>query len=124
MNDKELIQKIITDVNSVPGFFKGIEQELERMFEKVVLDNSSAILAKTDEDEFYNFLSQLLDALVPFDKLFKPPVGSLLEMADGPAIKFTLKKFVDKILDKYIGNNWYEKLKDFVTVKQLATIDK
>ena len=126
----QLIDKVITDINSVPGFFDGIKvkfldllEELEVKFHKVVLDNSSVVLQMTSKKEFMKFTAALMDKLCPFDTWF-PGVGTLVELVDDKIFYIVLEKFVDKILCKYQGASWYEQLQQLIALNQIENMDR
>ena len=106
MDSKELAEKVIADVKSAPQIFDGIKKEVELIIKKIIIDNATEILKLETEEKFFNFLTIVLDSIIVLPYPY--------EMLDSTIIKFLLKNVVDKILDKYAGTNWYEKLKDLI----------
>jgi hypothetical protein len=115
MENKELADKIIADFKATPEKLEGVKKELTLLFHKVVLDNASEIMKLDTEEQFYDFLAVLIDALIVLPQPF--------ESFDGMAIKYVLKKFVDPILDKCAGANWYQKMEQLVAMAEIATLN-
>jgi hypothetical protein len=118
MENKELVDKIINDFKAAPETLKGIKGELEKLFHKVVIENSEQILKLDTEEQFYDFLTVMLDTVIVLPQPW--------EAIDSIAIKLLLKKAIDPILDKYApgGKDWYQKIKQFAAIKELESIEK
>lgn len=115
MDSKELANKVIEDIKSAPTLLDGIKKELVDLFHKIVIDNAEQIVKMENEDEFYAFLATIIDTLIVLPQPF--------ESFDGMAIKYVLKKFVDPILDKYAGANWFEKIGQLIALNTIKEID-
>lgn len=106
MQPKELAEKVYQDIQQAPETWKGLELEIKNVFRNLFLNNLKEISELKNEDEFYTFLSLLLDKLIILPQPW--------ESFDNLAIKIFLKNIIDRILDQYAGKDWYERLAELV----------
>jgi hypothetical protein len=110
MDSKELAKKVIVDLQKAPQKFEGLKNEVEKLLHEIILDNAEEILNLKTEDDFFDFMAEVIDVFVVLPQPF--------ESLDGTLIRYLLKKMLDPILDKYAGKNWFEKLKNFIGINK------
>jgi len=114
----KVLERLSKDQQEVVSAYNGLKVNVETFVKFVLNKVTSEIGAIPDEDTFIGLLSQYIDKLVDGDKLSDKATNpivkvlwKIVELIDGPGIKFILKFALDKIL----GTGWFAKYSNMIT---------
>ncbi len=108
MNEKEIAKKILESANDMTDDVTALKNNIQGLLQKylkLAKDISGGI---PDEKTFLKIVASLLDEAVVFP-------NTIMEAIDGKVFEFLVKKVDSLILDKFLGPDWFEKLKKSIS---------
>jgi len=108
MDTRDVAKKILGSADEMKDDILGLKVNIEGLLKKylkLVKDISGNI---PDEKTFLKIIANLLDEAVVFP-------NTIMEAIDGKVFEFLVNKVDSLILDRFLGEDWFEKLKKSIS---------